>query len=412
MNAIEIVSIGDEVLSGSIVNTNAAFISQSLCRNGYFPSRHSVFPDAIIPLLSGLQEAISRSACVICTGGLGPTCDDNTRQAAARLFDSDWVLNEEVAHSLRQRYGERLISLNDQATVPKKALIVPNHIGTAPGLIFVGSSGTLVLLPGVPNEMREMFTQSILPYLKQAFPVPIPTIQKRINLFNVTESAIDPLLREIGLAYPSLKIGIYAHEGILEVLFSSEVSEKEALDSAHAKVIQKHKDQVFESATGKIEEALQTFFIQNKLTLSTAESCTGGSMAAKITKLPGASRYFLGGTVVYSNEMKHKLLGVSLDLLREHGPVSLPIVEQMAIGMQHTADSDYAVAVSGIAGPEGGTEKIPVGTICAAISSKERGCHAWRFNVYGNREMIIAKSVNIILAELLKFVLKLYNRTG
>jgi nicotinamide-nucleotide amidase len=401
----EIINIGDEVLSGQTLNTNAFYLSQELERAGFLVCRHVTLPDNPHLLKRGLQEALARNNYVITTGGLGPTLDDNTRRIAAEIFDSDFILNEEIAEDLKRRYGENLSSLIDQATVPKKAIILKNEIGTAPGFIFINDKKVLLLLPGPPVEMKKMFFEKALPHLHLLTQGQAKYYTKSVNLFNLPESAVDPLLRELSLKYPTIQIGIYSSYGILnvclKVIAKNEEEANPLLAEPYQEICNHYRSFLFESNSGKIEESIHKRFIEKKLTLSVAESCTGGNLAARLTKNQGASVYFLGAIVPYSNELKTQLLGVSKDLLDMKGAVSQEVVEKMTAGILKLTGSDFALAVTGIAGPTGGSIEKPVGTVWCGIGQKNGSIHTWKIKGNGSREMIIERSINSLLAELL-----------
>lgn len=401
---IEIVAIGNEILSGFIVNSNASYISQELLKAGYQVSRHSVLPDSAVRLRQGLKEALERNQLVITTGGLGPTCDDITRSVAAELFQSDFQYNEQLGEELRRRYPNCLETLENQATVPTKAKLLKNEAGTAPGFIFNSANSTLVLLPGIPAEMKAMFPQ-VLAHLSEHLPIAAQSYCKRLNLFNVTEASADPILRKLQDKFSTINFGIYPAQGILGIHLTILSRDKTAalsqLELAYKAITSEFPGLLFESGSRKIEEALHQRFIEKKLTLSAAESCTGGSFSARLTQLPGASHYFIGSIVSYSNEMKSHWLGVSEQLLKEKGAVSAEVVTQMLKGLLAQTRTDYGVAVSGIAGPEGGTADKPVGTIWCAVGKRGEEPRVWKLQAYGTREMIIERSVNALIAELL-----------
>ena len=392
---IEIVTIGTEVVRGFTVNTNVAYISQELLKAGFVVSRHTTLPDEATALREGLQDALERSDLVITTGGLGPTQDDITRNIAAKLFDSDFHYDEEVAEDLKRRFSEKLPTLKDQATVPSKAEVMKNPVGTAPGFIIKN----LIMLPGVPNEMKSMFTKQVLPYINSHFPSEKPAHCKVLNLVKVFEFQVDPFLRELNQKYPDVEFGIYPALGLLSIHLSTD----KALEKPYQELVQKYAPYMYESPSGKIEEAIQLLFIKNGWTLSVAESCTGGSIAAQLTRIPGASDYFLGSLVVYSNELKTQLLNVPADLIKEKGAVSEECVNAMVSGLLQTTVSDFGIAVSGIAGPAGGTPERPVGTIWAAIVKKGNTIRSWKMQLKGNRDTIIDYSVNAVLGELLRY---------
>jgi len=400
---VSIISIGDEVLTGSTINTNAAYISQRLGRLGYKVIEHRVLPDDKSLMKKGISESLERFPIVILTGGLGPTCDDFTREVMAEIAGSALVKDEKIYQTLQERYGDRLISIENQSLVLEKAEILPNPIGTASGFKIQIGSHFLFALPGVPLELHQMLEEVILHLNKTEQQT--KNFTHLIHLFNLPESAVDPFLRKLEEEFPAVKIGIYASFGILSVKFETTAShEQEAIDTLKPliKTIEdQFQDHIFNSSRGKIEEAVQELFIQKGYTLSLAESCTGGSIASRLTKLPDCSRYFLGSLVVYSNALKQNLLGVSAKTLQNYGSVSQEVVEEMVLGLQKLTDSTYCLAVSGIAGPGGGSKDKPVGTIWGALLKKGERPFAWKFQGFGSREMIIERAVNRLLAQLI-----------
>jgi len=402
---IEVVAIGTEILKGFTINTNAADIGKELFKSGYLVSRHTVLPDQPALLKIALQECLQRSRIVITTGGLGPTCDDCTKKVAAEIFDSDFYFDESIAQTLKQRYGSMLISLNDQATVPTKAFILKNEVGTAPGLVFNTPSNTLILMPGVSREMHLMLRNQVIPYLISHFPQKKRQISQALHFFGISESTIDPSLRELEKNYPGIEFGIYPSHGTLTVSASIETSresEGNALLSAPLNILAaRFNKQLFESSSGKIEETIHNLFIKNGWTLSIAESCTGGSLSAKLTQLPNASAYFLGSIVCYSNFSKEKFLGVSKDLLQTKGAVSEESVLAMASGILASTGSDFGLAITGIAGPSGGTPDKPIGTVWIGTARKGAPPKARLLRAHGSRQMIIERSANAALGELL-----------
>lgn len=384
---VEIIAIAEEILKGMVVNTNSTYISAALSKFGWTAKRHTVLPDEPQTLKTGLKEALERSDLVITTGGLGPTLDDVTRHVAADLFSSDFTFNQDIADELVKRYGPTLTSLKDQATVPTKAHILKNSVGTAPGFVFRENGKTLVLLPGVPPEMQPMLDAEAIPYLQKIFPRHADQTTETIHFCLTSENMLDPLLRQLQSDYPSMEFGIYPGYGVLTVVIRSKLFVE--LAAAKHRITSLFPSNVFTSATGKIEEAVFDLMRENKKTLSLAESCTGGLMAHKITSLAGASDFFLGSLVTYSNDLKRKVLNVSAATLEKHGAVSAETVEEMLKGLFDVTGSDYGIAVSGIAGPSGGSKDKPVGTIWAAIGERGKKPEIGRVDFKGNRQTII-----------------------
>lgn len=403
MSGIEIVTIGNELLAGSVLNTNSAYISRKLLEKGFAVFRQTTLPDDLELLKEGLSEAMSCSPLVIATGGLGPTLDDNSKKAAAELFDSPLQFDERIAEELKQRFGGAIAAtLEDQATLPTKALILSNTLGTAQGLIFNDGLRTLILLPGVPWEMQNLFEDSVMPFLEKHFQTAERIFTEKLHLINTFESQVDPDLRALKELDPEIDFGIYPSYGLLTIIIKS--LDPHNVQSAAAYLKRKFADRMFDAPSGKIEEAIHQLFLKLNLSLSAAESCTGGKLSAKLTALAGASGYFRGGCVVYSNDLKVALLNVPLNLIKEKGAVSKEVAEAMAEGMLQVAKSDFSVAITGIAGPDGGSEDKPVGTIFYAIKEKNQPVITARIQAFGSRKVIIEYSVNTVLSELYKIV--------
>ena len=405
---VQVIAIGNEVLTGAITNTNAAFISQALLKEGYRVVRHLVLPDDPVLLEKGLAEALQQTPIVITTGGLGPTLDDLTRQIAGKLFSSEFYVDPEILSSLTARYGSGFSTLTDQATVPHNAVVLKNSLGTAPGFIFRSENSMLIILPGVPQEMKALLEEQVIPYLRQLFPKENTRYSKALHLFGVPENHVDPFLRQIQKEYPHIECGIYPGQGILSVQLTvhakSEQTAWDILDPPLQMLQQTFHTNAFFSPTGKLEEAIQHSFIKKGLTLSAAESCTGGHFSARLTQITGASAYFLGSLVTYSNALKMELLGVPEELLKEKGAVSKEVASYMLQGLLERTRSDYGVAVTGIMGPTGGTEKKPIGTVWCAVGRRDEKAKVWEFFARGNRAMAMERTVNILLSELLQQV--------
>ncbi len=366
--SIEVIAVGNEVLRGMVVNTNAAYLSRRLTEEGWNVASQLTLPDEISLLTQGLDEAVSRSSIVIATGGLGPTLDDNTAGCAQELFK-------------------------------EPPLEISNPVGAAPGFIFNEGKRLLFLLPGIPQEMEEMFEETVLPYLKKHVPA-VPLYREAIYFYLLRENDVDPLLRKLQTQY-ELDIGIYpSYSGVSVILRGAK---KEHVMAAKTAIAQAFKASLLPAS--KMEEAIQVWMVQRHQTLALAESCTGGFLASQLTSLPGASDYFLGSLVAYSNQLKERLLNVSPETLKKHGAVSSQVVQEMCTGLLETTGADYGIAVSGIAGPSGGTVEKPVGTIFYAIGKKEEEPEVGTFHVKGNRQTVILRTTKRLLALFLKKIL-------
>lgn len=399
MHAAEIICIGDELLSGTTVNTNATFISAKLKANGFSIRRQTSIPDEKDLIIETLSESLACVPLVIATGGLGPTVDDLTREAVAELMDCPLEYNQTLANELLSRFGN-IDSIENQATVPSKALLLTNTSGTAAGLVFIKASSILIVLPGVPMEMELMLENEVLPYLKRVFPeVRLPT-KERLFFHNIWESTVDPVLRELTCRFPELDIGIYPHHGLLTVAIEGTFREVEI---AKETILLHFEDNRYESSDGKIATAIQELFIQNNWTLSLAESCTGGAIAARLTSIPGASQYFLGSCVVYSNDLKEKILNIPHEVLLNHGAVSNETSIALAQAVQQKTSSTFSLSTTGIAGPSGGSEEKPVGTIFISFMKENQNPISNILKAKGERSFIIERTVNYCLGELYRF---------
>lgn len=403
MERVQVVTIGNEVLNGLVVNTNAAYLCRQLVELGLGVSAIHTIPDDLPSLKKGLQRALEESNLVICTGGLGPTCDDNTKDVAADLMGSALHFNEQLAQELRDRFGAGLASLQNQSTVPDKAICLANPHGTAPGFLFETDRVTLILLPGVPIELHLMFEQSVKPYLEGRLQHKKKKKTYYTLLPNTDENDVDPLLREVERRFPDLEIGIYARAGMITTAFSFFPEQEVDAKAVVQEISDRFSDRAIPSKNGRIEEDVMQLFIENRWTLCLAESCTGGAIAARLTALGGSSAYFLGSVVSYANTLKEKLLHVRPETLQVHGAVSEETALEMAIGAVRLSTSDFGLAVTGIAGPSGGSADRPVGTVWIAAANKAGRARAIRYTVRGDRARIIDVSVNKALCQLWHF---------
>jgi nicotinamide-nucleotide amidase len=403
---IDVVAIGNEVLSGVVVNSNAAYISRELFKAGFEVSSHSVLPDEGSQLREGLSSAIQHNDLVICTGGLGPTLDDNTRAVVAEILRCGFRLDERVAAQLKQRFGDKLATLKDQATIPDKAEILLNEVGTAPGLIFDLRTCVLILLPGIPLEMQSLLRQ-VVPYLQKRFALSQRIYREAVHLFHVSEHPVDEYLRELQAKHPDVLFGIYPDQGLCAVRLgfkaAHEIEAQQKLAPLREAIKQRFPQHVFESPSGTIEETVHQLFINKGWTLATAESCTGGAIATRLTTLSGASQYYKGSVVCYSNESKLDLLGVSPQALQQEGAVSEQVAGQMAEGIVKAMKSDFGIAVTGVAGPTGGTVHKPVGTVYVAVVRRGEATRISLLQIVGDRTKIIRRSANYALGEIYKY---------
>ncbi|MFA5250130.1 MAG: nicotinamide-nucleotide amidohydrolase family protein [Parachlamydiales bacterium] len=396
---LELVAIGDELLKGGVVNTNLFFLSRALSFLGYEVKGQTVIGDERIE--EGLKTVWTRSDVVIVTGGLGPTLDDKTKKAVGLLLQKKLVVDQKVKKRLLKR-GLQGAVLESLSKKPQGALVLPNFCGSAPGLVMLKPKGALILLPGVPEEMEALFDQAVAPFLKKHFPLKKRFFQEEIQLCQISEAEVDPQLRKFKLKRPDLRIGIYPHLATLRVVFSLESSHEKkarALLSGFKKKLEKaFFPYVFQAQSGDLAEALKDIFVQKKLTLALAESCSGGALGAALTSVPGASKYFLGSLVTYANELKTSLLNVRPKTIQKYGAVSLETAEEMLQGIFLTTTADFGIALSGIAGPGGGTRLKPAGTLCLAYGLRGKKAQLKKLFFPFERKLFVKYAVSFALS--------------
>ena len=367
INKAAILSIGDELLIGQVVNTNASWLSNQLNLAGFKIERHLSVADDHMEINAGLEQLRSIADIILVTGGLGPTKDDITMAAVAQFFEDELVFHEDTFARLQkimERFGR---TVNDdqkhQCELPSTADVLPNELGTAPCMHFIDAGRHYFFMPGVPHEMRHLFTDRILPILSTDGLISSEIITKTILTAGIGESNLEQLISDIVDSFPEgLSIAYLPGRAQVRLRLTAISLDNETMDH-YIKLIEErvgigvfgHNDQTLESVIGEL-------LMAKGLTLGLAESCTGGAVSAKITSIAGASKYYEGSIISYSYELKNKVLNVSQDTLNQYGAVSEPCVEAMIKGALEVLNVDVAIAISGIAGPGGGTEDKPVGT--------------------------------------------------
>jgi len=408
---IEIIAIGDEVLFGYTANSNGAYVAQKLLQAGFETGLHHVVGDDPDEIKRVLKEALKRSRLVITTGGLGPTVDDRTRQVISELFSKPLELNEKVAQWIEDHFGA-VSTLQDQAQVIKGAQILYNRVGTAPGFCVEGKDfpgATLIAFPGVPAELHDLVEQYLIPIVQEKCQKEKATFICPLYFAGILEAEVDQLLQKLEKNYSDFSFGIYPRFASLVIHIRGQAANRQEFEKMVAapkeKILAAFGKYQFEVAAGKLEEAVAALLTQKKLKLACAESCTGGSFAARFVAIEDASLYFQGGVVAYSNEAKIKLLQVKEATLDRFGAVSCEVTEEMAQGALTNFQSDVSVAISGILGPKGGTPKKPVGTVAATILVKGHKPASWVMHLAGSREAIREKAIEEILSHLF-FIMK------
>ncbi len=378
---VHIITIGDELLIGQIIDTNSAKMAQMLLEIGAKVTGRTAIGDDHEAIIKALRMATEQADIVLVTGGLGPTKDDVTKKAIADFYGTGFVFHQPTLDRLNQileRLGKPLTeALRTQCFLPQNATVLPNKMGTAPGMWFEENGKVVVSMPGVPFEMEYLMQHEVMPRLQTRFNA-LPSAHKTLLTAGEGESVLAEFLKDfeenlppqVKLAYlPSitrvrLRLTVTDSDPkFVEKILHEKFREMEGL--LPPKLIAGYDDDTLEGVIGRILK-------EKKLTLSTAESCTGGYLAHLVTSVPGSSSYFMGSVVSYANEVKMKQLGVKEETLRQHGAVSEQTVQEMVAGAIRLLGTDIAVATSGIAGPDGGTPEKPVGTVWIAVGNRER----------------------------------------
>lgn len=371
-----VITIGDEILIGQIVDTNSVSISKHLNSAGIVVREKCSIGDDRTQIVETLERALADSQVVIITGGLGPTKDDITKKTLAELFGSGMHLDERVAGHVQRMLESRGIVFNElnrgQALVPDCCTVLFNAHGTAPGMWFEREDKVVVSLPGVPFEMEHLMQDEVMPRLKARF-----SLRSIVHRTLITAGLAESMLAERIAPWeealpPYLKLAYLPNPGAVRLRLSAYEVEGESVAREIAERFEALKKIIPEYVVGyetaTVQELVHRMLTERGETLATAESCTGGTIAARFTAMAGASAYFRGGVVAYSNDLKQQVLGVSADDLERFGAVSEPVARQMAEGVRRLTGSDYAVATTGIAGPAGGSEEKPVGTVWIAVA--------------------------------------------
>ncbi len=377
MNA-EILCVGTELLIGDIVNTNASYISKALSYHGINVLYHSVCGDNAVRLEQTLHLALLRSDIVVTTGGLGPTYDDITKSICASAFDLPLVMDENVKNELFEYFkkSNRTMTENNlsQALVPKGAKVFSNAHGTAPGICIEKDGKIIIMLPGPPREMIPMMDNAVLPYLSKYTKTKL--FSSNVNVFGMGESSVDQKLHALMSCSENPTVAPYVADGEVRLRVTANAENKDSAQKLIAPVIQQIKDQIGEFVYGVDSQGLEYELVralkEKKLTVATAESCTGGLVSKMITEVSGSSEVFGFGVCTYANEAKIKLLSVSEKTLDEFGAVSYETACEMAKGAKELSCADIAISLTGIAGPTGGTADKPVGLVYLGVALKDR----------------------------------------
>ncbi len=413
-HGVEILCIGTELLLGNILNSNARWLAEELAALGLPHYRQTVVGDNVERLKESVLEAVDRSRILITTGGLGPTPDDLTTETLAAAFDTPLEERPELWFEIQAKLTAggsiSAISNRKQALFPRGAEILPNPSGTAPGMIWCPRPGfTVLTFPGVPSEMKQMWSQTAVPWLRQHGGVADIFVSRLLRFTGIAESTLAEEVADL-LEQGNPTVAPYAGLGEVKLRITARGATveqaRQLLDPVDAEL--RHRTGLF--CYGSDDESLASVVLdllrQRGETVVVAESCTGGGVGAALAAVPRASEVFLGGVIAYSNAIKQALLGISTDLLHQHGAVSDPVVRAMAEGARQRLGADWSIAVSGVAGPGGGTQAKPVGLVHIAVAGPH-GCDASpvQFGVRRGRLAIQELSVVRSLDRLRRFLL-------
>ncbi len=392
----EIISIGDEILIGQTVNTNATWMGQELAKIGIKNNRTTTISDSYDDITESLKLAESRSDLILITGGLGPTKDDITKKVLCDYFDTELELNQEVLTEIQAFFEIRnkpFLEVNNlQAMLPKKATVIRNHVGTASGMWFERNGKVFVSMPGVPYEMKHLMEEGVLPKVKETFKIS-DLAHRTVLTHGIGESFLANIIEdwEDRLRQDNLDMAYLPSPGLVKLRVTSTSGDKTIVDKYCDELYQIIPEYIFGEGKITLQETVANLLVENKKTLSLAESCTGGYASHLFTQIPGSSIFYEGSIICYSYDIKEKELNVPHALLLEKGAVSEEVVEILSDEIRKKYKTDYSISISGIAGPGGGTPDKPVGSVWVSVRN-EKTVVSKLFNFGNNRERNITQS--------------------
>ncbi|TGE35186.1 competence/damage-inducible protein A [Desulfosporosinus fructosivorans] len=415
----EIVSTGTELLLGETLNTSAHFLTGKLSALGIEVDYHTTVGDNPERLEQVLRQAIGRTDLLVTTGGLGPTVDDLTKELVAKVLDLKMELDPSSLEQIKKFFGRRKAPMpmnnEKQAYFPETSKILPNPIGTAPGAIIEKNGKTVIILPGPPFEMTPMYENYVYSELQKIMDPKVERMNERVlKVFGMGESAIEEVLADL-MNLSNMSMSLLAKRAEMHIRLVARSSKKtseeagEVLNRAEKEIRLRLGDKVFgrdqETMIGIVGQLLKN----QKLTIATAESCTGGLLGAGLTQEPGSSEFYVGGVVSYSNSVKQGLLGVSEESLSKYGAVSEVVAKEMAEGIRSQVGSDLGISTTGIAGPDGGSDQKPVGLVYVGLATPE-GVQVEKIQFYGERESVRQLTVQAALNKVRMYMLNLERR--
>lgn len=412
---VELISVGTEILLGNIVNTNAAYLSEKCAGLGLSCYYQDVVGDNADRLLETIKSALGRADILLLSGGLGPTQDDLTKEVAAKAMGKELVLHEESKNAIARFFERRGLEITDnnwkQAMMPEGCIVLENPNGTAPGVIMAENGKHVILMPGPPNEMIPMFEASVMPYLSKLQSCVI--FSQTVKVCGVGESKAETMVKDMIEGQTNPTIATYAKTGEVHLRVTARAEDEKAARKLVKPVVKELKGRfgshVYTTDDNvTLEKSVVDLLLANGLTISTVESCTGGMLAARLINVPGVSEVFKSGYITYSNKAKRRLLGIKKNILLKHGAVSEEIAREMAKGAALVSKAEVTVSVTGVAGPDGGSEAKPVGlvyigcNVCGRVTVRE--CH-----FSGDRAKIRENTVSSALSLMRECILKYYS---
>lgn len=409
--AVELIAVGTELLLGQLQDTNTPYVAARLAEIGIDVFATHAVGDNRARIAEAIASVLARRDGAVITGGLGPTVDDLTKEAVCDALALDTETYQPAMRRMERffaSFGREMPANNrKQAQLPRGSRPLENPNGTAPGFVAFGDGGKFVAcMPGVPAEMRPMLRDELLPFLRERFGVREAIYTRAIRTVGIGESEIDRRIDDLFRAGENPKIAVLAHSGSAEVKIMaksvSEAAARAAIDPLERQIRARLEGYVYGIDDESLESAIHCLLQRDGRTVVTAESCTGGRVAAALTRVPGSSRSFRGGVVAYDNALKAQLLGVEVALIARDGAVSESVARAMARGARRRLGGDVAIATTGIAGPDGGTAEKPVGLVWFALDDDRGMAHAWRMQLPGERDAVTRRATTVALGGLWK----------
>lgn len=398
-----VLTVGDELVSGEKQDTNFPVLAKRLAVIGIECVLHQSVGDDTIAIARAVKTTQDVARVVVVTGGLGPTSDDVTREGVARALGRELTFNDAVAARLSERFPEAdrqfLDVILKQAYAVENAEIVMPKRGTAPGLILFDGDQVLYILPGVPAELEEMLADAVLPDLEKRFPDLVPLRREVLRTAGFLEAEVQKLVGDLETVFGDVSFGLLAHAGLVDLVLAGQESDAADIAAALTEIRSRLGSAVYGTGDEALQQVVGDMLRRSGAKLAIAESCTGGLVSGLITEVAGSSGYFVGGVVAYANDTKSALLDVDPDILAAHGAVSEEVAQQMALGARARLRADLALGITGVAGPGGGTDRAPVGTVFVALAHGG-GCACVKRSLHGDRAHVRLAVAHLALDQL------------